>query len=312
MRITTSAASCRSTFMRPVRASPSPSSCAKAGPQADPKSVPSSSTPFGIFAAIGPRPASAGAATAMPAPKQWIGARRTASITSSGSPGTMSSMPRSASSPTISACAEPRADKRSVDPGPSSATPPKAGPAAPRRGSSWCPTRGFDARHIVTTLEGSAEHLYETVYCARGQAENFIKLHKTQLASDRTSCRSPRANQFRLILHTAAYWLLHTLRAAAPKRSGWKTAEFTTLRLLLDRRLRAASSKAPRASAYGCRRHAPTPRSSDCWQADSPLPGREPWGVVAPPSPSRNPQPPHNQDRHKRRTKRNPSARSHS
>jgi Transposase DDE domain group 1 len=94
-------------------------------------------------------------------------------------------------------------------------------------------TRGFDARYIVTTLEGSPGHLYETVYCARGQAENFIKLHKTQLASDRTSCRSPRANQFRLILHTAAYWLLHTLRAAAPKRSCWKTAEFATVRLRL-------------------------------------------------------------------------------
>jgi len=93
--------------------------------------------------------------------------------------------------------------------------------------------RGFDARYVVTTLEGSARQLYETVYCARGQAENFIKLHKTQLASDRTSCRSPRANQFRLILHTAAYWLLHTLRAAAPKRSGWKTAEFATVRLRL-------------------------------------------------------------------------------
>jgi hypothetical protein len=94
-------------------------------------------------------------------------------------------------------------------------------------------TRGFDARYIVTTLDGSAGHLYETIYCARGQAENFIKLHKAQLASDRTSCRSPRANQFRLILHTAAYWLLHTLRAAAPKRSGWKTAEFATVRLRL-------------------------------------------------------------------------------
>lgn len=94
-------------------------------------------------------------------------------------------------------------------------------------------TQGFDARYIVTTLEGSARHLYETIYCARGQAENFIKLHKTQLASDRTSCRSPRANQFRLILHTAAYWLLHTLRAAAPKRSCWKTAEFATVRLRL-------------------------------------------------------------------------------
>lgn len=94
-------------------------------------------------------------------------------------------------------------------------------------------TRGFDARYVVTTLAGSAGHLYETVYCARGQAENLIKLHKTQLASDRTSCRTPRANQFRLILHTAAYWLLHTLRAAIPKASAWAKAEFTTLRLRL-------------------------------------------------------------------------------
>jgi Transposase DDE domain group 1 len=94
-------------------------------------------------------------------------------------------------------------------------------------------SRGFDARYVVTTLADSAECLYETIYCARGQAENFIKLHKTQLASDRTSCRSPRANQFRLILHTAAYWLLHTLRAAAPNRSDCRTAEFTTLRFRL-------------------------------------------------------------------------------
>ncbi len=92
---------------------------------------------------------------------------------------------------------------------------------------------GFDARYVVTTLVDPAIHLYETIYCARGQAENFIKLHKAQLASDRTSCRDPKANQFRLILHSAAYWLLLTLRAAAPKRSAWQTAEFTTLRLRL-------------------------------------------------------------------------------
>ena len=94
-------------------------------------------------------------------------------------------------------------------------------------------TQGFDARYVVTTLTGSAEHLYERDYCARGQAENFIKLHKTQLASDRTSCRSPRANQFRLILHTAAYWLLHTLRDAVPKIASAAVAEFNTLRLRL-------------------------------------------------------------------------------
>jgi len=92
---------------------------------------------------------------------------------------------------------------------------------------------GRDIRYVVTSLPGGAEHLYEKVYCARGQAENFIKDHKTHLASDRTSCRDPRANQFRLILHTAAYWLLHTLRAAAPKRSAMARVEFATLRLRL-------------------------------------------------------------------------------
>ena len=67
-------------------------------------------------------------------------------------------------------------------------------------------TKGLDIRFVVTSIEpGSAEHIYETLYCARGQAENLIKLHKAQLASDRTSCRSPLANQMRLILHTAAY-----------------------------------------------------------------------------------------------------------
>ena len=41
--------------------------------------------------------------------------------------------------------------------------------------------RGFDARCIVTSLAVEARHLYEAVYCTRGQAQNLIKLHKTQL-----------------------------------------------------------------------------------------------------------------------------------
>ena len=65
-----------------------------------------------------------------------------------------------------------------------------------------------DIRYVVTSLKGSAEHLYEDVYCQRGQMENLIKLHKTQMASDRMSCHSATANQVRLILHTAAYWLM--------------------------------------------------------------------------------------------------------
>src|SRR6266566_2658482 len=79
-------------------------------------------------------------------------------------------------------------------------------------------TKGLDIRFVITSIEtGSAEHVYETLYCARGQAENLIKLHKAQLASDRTSCRSPLANQMRLILHTAAYWLTLTVRDAISK-----------------------------------------------------------------------------------------------
>jgi hypothetical protein len=94
-------------------------------------------------------------------------------------------------------------------------------------------SKGLDVRYVVTSLKDGARHLYETIYCARGNAENCIKLHKSQLASDRTSCRDPKANQFRLILHTAAYWLLLAMRAAAPKRSPLSTAEFATIRLRL-------------------------------------------------------------------------------
>ena len=94
-------------------------------------------------------------------------------------------------------------------------------------------TRGFDARYVVTSLAGEPRHLYEDVYCARGQAENLIKMHKGQLASDRTSCQSPIANQLRLVLHTAAYWLMLALRDAIPRSAPLARAEFATLRLRL-------------------------------------------------------------------------------
>ena len=95
-------------------------------------------------------------------------------------------------------------------------------------------TLGLDIRYVVTSLaKGSAEHIYDTLYCARGQAENLIKRHKVQLASDRTSCRSANANQMRLILHTAAYWLLWRIQQAIPKATALATAEFATLRLRL-------------------------------------------------------------------------------
>ena len=93
--------------------------------------------------------------------------------------------------------------------------------------------QGSDSRFIVTNLAGAPRWLYESVYCQRGQAENLIKAHKLHLASDRTSCTSATANQFRLLIHTAAYWLLHTLRSLAPKTSFWRDAQFDTIQLAL-------------------------------------------------------------------------------
>jgi hypothetical protein len=87
-----------------------------------------------------------------------------------------------------------------------------------------------DVRYVVTSLEGSARHLYENVYCQRGQMENLIKLHKAQLASDRMSCHSATANQVRLVLHTAAFWLMHGVRAAIPRSNPLAGCEFATIR----------------------------------------------------------------------------------
>jgi hypothetical protein len=56
---------------------------------------------------------------------------------------------------------------------------------------------------VINQAGGSADWLYETLYCTRGQMENCIMLHETQLASDRANCRSPLAEfktrQMRLI-----------------------------------------------------------------------------------------------------------------
>ncbi len=88
-----------------------------------------------------------------------------------------------------------------------------------------------DSRFIVTNLPGLPQALYEKLYCARGQAESLIKARKLLLASDRTSCRKATANQFRLLIRTAAYWLMLTRRGLAPRNSFWREAQFDTIRL---------------------------------------------------------------------------------
>lgn len=115
---------------------------------------------------------------------------------------------------------------------------------------------GLDIRYVVTNITtDTPEWLYDGLYCARGQAENLIKLHKSQLASDRTSCRSPAANQMRLVLHTAAYWLMLTVRDAIPKTHGLAKAEFATLRLRLLKlgaRIRETAARVRLAFAAAC------------------------------------------------------------
>jgi hypothetical protein len=114
-----------------------------------------------------------------------------------------------------------------------------------------------DIRYIVTSLEGSAQHLYENVYCQRGQMENLIKLRKAQLSSDRLSCHSATANQVRLVLHTAAFWLMHGVRAAIPRTSPLASAEFTTIRerlIKIGARAHRAHSRRPADQLPGKRR----------------------------------------------------------
>ena len=57
-----------------------------------------------------------------------------------------------------------------------------------------------------------------------------LKEHKLYLKSDPTSYHRWEANQFRLILHTAAYWLMLRVRDAGPKKSQWRRATFESIR----------------------------------------------------------------------------------
>lgn len=93
-------------------------------------------------------------------------------------------------------------------------------------------TLGTDARFVVTDLPGRAKVLYEQVYCARGKMENLIKDMKLYTRSDKTACHRWEANQFRLFLHMGAYWLLHSVRLAATRRSRWRGATFETIRCM--------------------------------------------------------------------------------
>ena len=93
--------------------------------------------------------------------------------------------------------------------------------------------QGRNPRFVVTSLEGDAQALYDEGYCARGEMENRIKEQQLGLFSDRTSCHSWWANQFRVILSAAAYVLMETIRRVGLCGTQLARAQVGTIRLKL-------------------------------------------------------------------------------
>lgn len=95
--------------------------------------------------------------------------------------------------------------------------------------------KGANPRFVVTSLarqEGTAQALYEDLYCARGEMENRIK-EPLMLFSDRTSTAYLRSNQIRLYFSSVAYLLMQALRRLGLQGTEWAKAQCTTLRLKL-------------------------------------------------------------------------------
>ena len=91
-----------------------------------------------------------------------------------------------------------------------------------------------NARFVVTNLKTSPRHVYEDVYCARGDVENRLKKLKLGLEINRTSCTRFLANQLRVLMSAAAYVLMQELRLKA-RRTGCGRAQVSTLRLRLPK-----------------------------------------------------------------------------
>ena len=86
---------------------------------------------------------------------------------------------------------------------------------------------------MVTNVPGDPQELYEEVYCQRGEMENRIKEQQLDLFADRTSCHRFLANQFRLLLSSAAYVLVQALRRTALAGTELARAQVGTIRLRL-------------------------------------------------------------------------------
>lgn len=91
--------------------------------------------------------------------------------------------------------------------------------------------KGPNTRFVVTNRTATARTVYDG-YVDRGEPENWIKDLKNHCFADRLSCHTFVANQFRLLLHAAVYWLLDTLRRWL-MAAGMERIQLDTLRLRL-------------------------------------------------------------------------------
>ena len=93
--------------------------------------------------------------------------------------------------------------------------------------------QGSNPRFVVSNLEGEEQAIYDQIYCARGEMENRIKEQQLGLFADRTSCHGWWANQFRLLLSSAAYVLVETIRRVGLQGTELCKAQVSTIRLKL-------------------------------------------------------------------------------
>jgi len=90
----------------------------------------------------------------------------------------------------------------------------------------------LNVRYLLTSRPGQKPERAYAFYCERGDRENRIKEMKIDLAAGRTSCHRFWANQFRLLLHTAACVLWRAVQDALAGTS-WANKQIGTLRLML-------------------------------------------------------------------------------
>jgi hypothetical protein len=93
-------------------------------------------------------------------------------------------------------------------------------------------SQGENPRFVVTSRRGPKPKALYRFYCQRGDPENRIKELKLDLKADRLSCHRFWANQFRLLLHAAAYVLMQAMRKLLAG-TDLARAQVATLRLYL-------------------------------------------------------------------------------